>query len=715
VQRRSTRASHHGPPRPAAPAFAFAGALALVVAAAGVSAQTLTGGPLPARLEAVAEACAAGDAARVRLALGDLAPAVRQLAVACIAAEERGDIEVLAAVAGDADRGVRLAVARRLAALGDAGGAAGSAALAALAADPDAAVRAAAWRAAPLPRAPEALAALLADPDRRVVEAVAARIAAAYPGGPPTAWTDVTVARFGAALSRQATRERAPEAAAALDAAAALIEGQRRRLPAAGPGAPCASDARAQFDALDAHLEAAWEAERGGLEAAESARSDAAAAWSAYEACRAATPLGDGAGSGAFGADWVATPVVRADWVSEFGLLRADAAGLSSGGELRAEVGTSLFLYVPGAYEGEDYPDGPGQLTFAAGGRVSHESYYRNDELTGLYGAGLLAVNLPLTCLGAACDVGARLFGRHEPGRDEADFPARLVAPHDRLGGAGHWLVDAPAGRYALRAGYERVRYAQGSLDAAGTDRLHAAAEADGRFQLRLGATRTGYARAGASGNAGTVAGREDRDNTVLSALSGVRLGGGDDGRGGGGVRFEVLAGAALPFVDGDGFAVDPEVIFDMSLLLEAVARPELEVTLVLGGARRLEASPRNFALQAVVEALLRLSVRAGRGSPTDVAWEVESFYHLVDHEGPLTDDGTLRINGVGGEMRLEVAFLEWFGVGMGDRLEAVGVAGADLVLGNTFSVWVFVPLSGSGLDPEVAWPEVGGPGEVAP
>jgi len=655
----------------------------LIAFAASASAQPIVTGSVPLRLRAVAVACEAQDIDALAIALSDPEPAVRRRVVSCWPDEaERDGLE---SALSDGDESVRRALARRLPFHGltdpllrDRAGSVRSARLSAIS-----------------PESPDcgsASAAAVLDTDPFVALAGAAALSRCEvrPELSPeqqrrfdrlSPLLDLELdhpERVAAILTTRTRAEQATDwyAIRADDAGGCLS--RARRTSASLRDEAYATTQLSDLASIDVRL---------------------LGTRSNYESCLLAEPLQPGT-DGLTLRSLRARAETSTRWMTNYGLLRPDVEVVpDDAGELRARAELQVNGYAPFRATGDPPPDTVVSGAFA--GRIRYDQFFRHDHLTGLNGGGFARLHLPFNCRGGRCLASVTGFGDHDSADDDA-FPESLVAERDRFGGSAdlHWPWDGFT--VDLGARYERLAYTNAALHGADWDSGRVHLTVDSPFQLRLEAARTDFIEPATASGLPTRRGAIDWDSTTLGGLAGVRFGSDDGGES---LQLIVLGGAVVPLLDDVEPTPDPQVVFDLLLQLEYRGYSGPSVRLGIGGGRSVTASPRDFALQAVVESAVEFLIGVVRPHQFGVESELAVRFQMVDHLSPITRVDDLRLNLIEGEIGVRFFFEEWFGIELSDTILAMNVDQGDFTLSNRLLFSLFVPMGGYAFDAEEPWP----------
>lgn len=643
-------------------------------------------------------ACEAADTVGIRFGLVDSSPTVRQLAVTCpIALQElswAGEI-----LANDPDQGVRRTVAANLG-----------------------------------PEHGDLLRLLLSDRDPRVQEAAIAslpEIASDYvPQLSALLWADdlalamaashrLDQMRDGGELSRDdsdrvtallalaAGTEDAPELVGALQ----QIQSHTRQLidtmsDLAESGDECASAVR---DSLDSEV--------GDLLALVSHRVKGPDPWSllseraallsavvqGYNVCTSAAPL-EFADGGPFdslaGRHLLTTTEFGTRWDLNFGPLRSDPVAEETG-ELWTTFSFDTRMFFPQRELGESDPD---ELAFVVGGKAVRDQLFVNASLSRWNGGGFVRAIVPF---GDDYEAPHRLTATgyaHRSTGAFSDYPRYLLAQHRRFGLVSDLTLELNDDLSGSFVGtLENIEYQHPALSASGMSRLALDLAVDGPYQIRLNATGTNYARMGPNSGLASIPGRDDRDGWILTGTSGVRIG---EPSSYDTLELRVVGGVAIPILPAFDAELNPQVVFDMHLVMGEPWSYGDYYHFKIGGERRYEHSPGNFATQSVVSSYVELM---GIFTDGDMGLEgtLRTFYSLVDPSGAMAAEPQGdRQNVVGGYLGLRWFVLEWLGFHVYDQFDAVKEPNSDFQLNNSFFISLFVPTGGYafGLEEAVPW-----------
>ncbi len=650
------------------------------------------------RLRLVQDACEAEDPAGVRFGLVDPSPSVRQLAVACpIALVEiswAGDILV-----NDPDRGVRRTLAANL-------GAEHAELLRVLLSDLDPRVQEAAIErlAAVDSDYVPALSELLWAADLRVAIAAAEQLNGAQLGDElsPEASQRVNVL-----LSLAADAANTPELVGAVQ----RVQSRTDRLVAsmtslAESGDQCAAAVRNSLDGELDELVALVANSTKGPDAwallTERATQLSAVA-QGYYVCTSASPLGFSDG-GPFdslsGRHLLTTTEFGTRWDLNFGPLRADPV-VAETGELWSTFSFDTRMFLPGRDRGESDPQ---ELAFVVGGEAKRDQLFVNESLSRWNGGGFVRVHVPL---GDQYDEQHRLtasgFALRSAGAFE-NYPRFLLARHRRVGLVSDLTLELGDDlQGAFTGSVEDIDYEAPGLGASGMSRLALDLAVDGSYQIRFNATGTDYHRSGPNGGLTAIPGREDRDGWILTGTSGVRIGEPSNYEL---LELRVVGGVAIPILPEFGGELNPQVVFDLHLVMGEPWSYGEYYHFKIGGERRYEHSPGNYATQSVVSSYVEL---LGIFIDGDMGLEgtLRTYYSLVDPSGAIAAESLAdRQNVVGGRLGLRWFVLDWLGFHVYDQFDAVKEPNADFLLNNRFFISLFVPTGGYafGLEEPAPW-----------
>ena len=415
-------------------------------------------------------------------------------------------------------------------------------------------------------------------------------------------------------------------------------------------------------------------------------------------ACESATPItfsSSGFFAGWQGRTLSAISEMGVAWDINFGPLRADIEEVDRG-ELWTRFNLGVNAYWPGRAVGDSTPDSP---AVAVAGRLRRDQLFVNESLSRWNGGGFARFHLPFPLGSRRSHVlKTTVFGLHSTG-DNEDYPDLLVTPHDRFGAAADLRFELrPSVAMGVHAAASRVRYEEERFEAAGADEVELGFHVDTAYQLQLEGAWRQYAATGPTDGLTATPGATNRDGAVLSGMTGVRFSGPGDLEF---IELYVLGGVGLPVLPSFDPDVSPQVLFDLRLEMRSEPQSGEFFRLSIGGLRRFDYSPRNFATQTVVESFIELAGGVLDPKQSGVEGVFRTYYSLTDHLGAMTDELEQRYNVIGGVLGARWYVLEWLGFHVYDQLEAVKLLEQDFQVNNRFFLSFFVPMGGYAFDRE--------------
>ncbi|MBN1946397.1 MAG: HEAT repeat domain-containing protein [Bradymonadales bacterium] len=390
-------------------------------------------------------------------------------------------------------------------------------------------------------------------------------------------------------------------------------------------------------------------------------------------------------------------------WVQGFPDLRVGLESSEREGELWARSLLAASLFWPDRPVAAVAPTSEPSLATAL--LLVRDQLFRHSEYSGFHGGGMIRGRLPVGCfVGAHCRLAATAQGLLTPG-ETRDYPESLVAPHRRLGGDLTFDLTSLDLSASLFLGASHLRYREPRFQAAGYDQLFAGLLLDSSFQARLAFRRHQYASTGPAGASDAEGGiARNRDGTLVDALVGTRLG--DPGQNQI-LQFIVMGGVSLPFLDAEAFDTDPQLTMDLSLRLQNREEhsPGRFARLTIGGRRRLEPSPHNFALQNFLESYLEFVYRGLDPPRSGIEIEVGLSYDLLSLLAPISGQAAFEISRVMGGAEIRLLLDRWIGLGLANWTMGTASSGQPYQINNRFLLSVFLPLGGYGFDLEETTP----------